>query len=331
MAWLRGRVALDLAGAVNKISESVKNIEKNFDNALGLEDQHLPGASTSTVDASHTWSPEFMAFVGQKDGNDTAELSKKVSKESESSEKHNDSVEKHDESLENHESSSHPNEGADADDSINSTEEHQDRPAETNFEMHAELDSSAEKHVDTNTGIRDQTDGITELPEEAEKNAEKSVEINPATSYEATVIADNHVKVEAEHREKSRFGFTNSFVSKADEFASYDGHDAIESDPHGLQNRAPEAFESVKEGQLHLLASSDDAFEMVPDVVFKDENEDAKVYNVNQFAGDERNAGSGRNTTDNADSTVEMQTLKMELTKMETALLGAARQAQVFK
>ncbi|KAJ0458877.1 putative TATA element modulatory factor 1, TATA binding protein [Helianthus annuus] len=328
MAWLRGRVALDLAGAVNKISESVKNIEKNFDNALGLEDQHHPGASTSTVDASHTWSPEFMAFVGQKDGNDTAELSKKASKESESSEKHDDSVEKHDESLENHESSSHPKEGAAADDSINSTEEHQDRPAETNFEMHAELDSSAEKHVDTNTGIRDHTDSIVELPEEAEKNAEKSVEINPATSYEATVIADNHIKVEAEDREKSRFGSTNSFVSKADEFASYDGQDAIESDPHGLQNRAPEAFESVKEGQLHLLASSDDAFEMVPDVVFNDENENAKVCIVNQFAGDERNTGSGRNTTDNADSTVEMQTLKMELKKMETALLGAARQAQ---
>ncbi|GJZ10450.1 hypothetical protein Tco_0545209 [Tanacetum coccineum] len=38
MAQLRGRVALgsfsNLAGAVNKISESVKNIEKNFDNAL---------------------------------------------------------------------------------------------------------------------------------------------------------------------------------------------------------------------------------------------------------------------------------------------------------
>ncbi|MFS8000175.1 putative TATA element modulatory factor 1 DNA binding protein [Helianthus anomalus] len=269
-----------------------------------------------------------MAFVGQNDGDDTAELSKKASKESESSEKHDDSVEKHDESLENHESSSHPKEGADADDSINSTEEHQDRPAETNFEMHEEIDSSAEKHVDTNTGIRDQTDSIVELPEEAEKNAEKTVESNPATSYEATVIADNHVKLEAEHNENSRFGSTNSFVSKADEFASYDGQDAIESDPHGLQNRAPEAFESVKEGRLHLLASSDDAFEMVPDVVFNDGNENAKVYIVNQFAGDERNTGSGRNTTDNADSTVETQTLKMELKKMETALLGAARQAQ---
>lgn len=62
MAWLRGKVALgsfpDLAGAVNKISESVKNIEKNFDNALGLEDQ--PGGSTSAIDGTYLMtSPQF--------------------------------------------------------------------------------------------------------------------------------------------------------------------------------------------------------------------------------------------------------------------------------
>ncbi|XP_008789324.2 golgin candidate 5 isoform X2 [Phoenix dactylifera] len=42
MAWL-GKVSLggfpDLAGAVTKLSESVKNIEKNFDSALGLEEK----------------------------------------------------------------------------------------------------------------------------------------------------------------------------------------------------------------------------------------------------------------------------------------------------
>lgn len=46
MAWFGGRVSLgnfpDLAGAVNKISESVKNIEKNFDSALGFEEKSDP-------------------------------------------------------------------------------------------------------------------------------------------------------------------------------------------------------------------------------------------------------------------------------------------------
>lgn len=43
MAWFSGKVTLgnfpDFAGAVNKLSESVKNIEKNFDSALGLEEK----------------------------------------------------------------------------------------------------------------------------------------------------------------------------------------------------------------------------------------------------------------------------------------------------
>jgi hypothetical protein len=46
MAWL-GKVTLgnfsDIAGAVNKLSESVKNIERNFDSALGFDDKEHNG------------------------------------------------------------------------------------------------------------------------------------------------------------------------------------------------------------------------------------------------------------------------------------------------
>lgn len=49
MAWFSGKVSLgnfpDLAGAVNKLSESVKNIEKNFDTALGFEEKSESGTS----------------------------------------------------------------------------------------------------------------------------------------------------------------------------------------------------------------------------------------------------------------------------------------------
>lgn len=37
MAWLGNFTVSDFAGAVTKLSESVKNIEKNFDSALGFE------------------------------------------------------------------------------------------------------------------------------------------------------------------------------------------------------------------------------------------------------------------------------------------------------
>ncbi|GAB4842243.1 hypothetical protein Ancab_012209 [Ancistrocladus abbreviatus] len=80
MDWFGGRVSLgnlDLAGAVNKLSESVKNIEKNFDSALGLEDK-----SESSSEASGPWSAAankkalfdpVMAFMGHKGGDDEVE------------------------------------------------------------------------------------------------------------------------------------------------------------------------------------------------------------------------------------------------------------------
>ncbi|KAJ0698207.1 hypothetical protein HanOQP8_Chr10g0380891 [Helianthus annuus] len=51
MDWFSGKVSLgnfpDLTEAVNKISAGVKTIEKNFDNALGLEDNPDSASSTS--------------------------------------------------------------------------------------------------------------------------------------------------------------------------------------------------------------------------------------------------------------------------------------------
>ncbi|KAK6153648.1 hypothetical protein DH2020_013287 [Rehmannia glutinosa] len=53
MAWFSGKVSLgnfpDFSEAVNKLSESVKNIEKNFDSALGLEEKSDATGSGSEV------------------------------------------------------------------------------------------------------------------------------------------------------------------------------------------------------------------------------------------------------------------------------------------
>ncbi|GKC93206.1 hypothetical protein Tco_1158648, partial [Tanacetum coccineum] len=61
-AWFSGKVSLgnfpDLAGAVNKFSESVKNIEKNFDTALGLDDKPAGGTTTSEANCY-----EFATFM----------------------------------------------------------------------------------------------------------------------------------------------------------------------------------------------------------------------------------------------------------------------------
>ncbi|XP_077219285.1 golgin Putative 5 [Tasmannia lanceolata] len=83
MAWL-GKVSLggfsDLAGAVNKLSESVKNIEKNFDSALGLEDKSDSGEASglwpSASDRKTLFEP-VMAFMGHKGGDSAVEPSEK--------------------------------------------------------------------------------------------------------------------------------------------------------------------------------------------------------------------------------------------------------------
>ncbi|ONK69066.1 uncharacterized protein A4U43_C05F18930 [Asparagus officinalis] len=76
MAWF-GNVSLgnfpDLAGAVNKLSESVKNIEKNFDTALGLEEK--PAGSEGS-DTKTLFKP-VMAFMGPRADNATPETSGK--------------------------------------------------------------------------------------------------------------------------------------------------------------------------------------------------------------------------------------------------------------
>ncbi|XP_072970759.1 golgin candidate 5 [Typha angustifolia] len=81
MAWF-GKVSLgglqDLAGAVNKISESVKNIEKNFDSALGLEEKDdadaASGSWASASDRKGLFDP-VMAFMGHQAEGSASDIS----------------------------------------------------------------------------------------------------------------------------------------------------------------------------------------------------------------------------------------------------------------
>nr|XP_028964199.1 golgin candidate 5-like [Malus domestica] len=82
MAWFSGKVSLgnfpDLAGAVNKLQESVKNIEKNFDSALGFEEREK---AESGHEASGLWpssSERIMSFMGQQNEESNVESSEKA-------------------------------------------------------------------------------------------------------------------------------------------------------------------------------------------------------------------------------------------------------------
>ncbi|OIW03809.1 hypothetical protein TanjilG_30085 [Lupinus angustifolius] len=86
MAWFGGNNSWgnfpDLAGAVNKLQESVKSIEKNFDTALGFEEK-----SESSGEASGSWPipadtktlfNPVMSFLGNKSEESNEEISEKV-------------------------------------------------------------------------------------------------------------------------------------------------------------------------------------------------------------------------------------------------------------
>ena len=64
MAWFSGKVSLgnfaDIAGAVNKIQESVKNIEKNFDSALGFDEKDKDKADSSNEGTSLAYHYAYM-------------------------------------------------------------------------------------------------------------------------------------------------------------------------------------------------------------------------------------------------------------------------------
>ncbi|XP_071712242.1 golgin candidate 5-like [Rutidosis leptorrhynchoides] len=262
MAWLRDRVSLgsfpDLSGAINKLSEGVKNIEHNFDNA------RAGAGASNVVDSSQAWSPEFMAFVPHK-----LESSRKKYA---SSEKHDDSSKKHDESSNN----TNETEG---DDALN-PKDHQDSQLETKFSVCQEAEN-----VDTNTVIRDQIDEI--------------VETNIVTSSESFAVSDDKVETETDSNEKP-------VVDGADE------SECLESVQHNRRTSEieDESEKVTSQPEANVLPSSDDAH----DVVCIDEYKKAKVVVNLQLDG--------------ADSNVELETLKEEMKKMETALLRAARQAQ---
>ncbi|MED6135426.1 hypothetical protein PIB30_046315, partial [Stylosanthes scabra] len=95
MAWFTAKKTWgsfpDLAGAVNKLQESVKNIEKNFDSALGLEENsessnEAAGSWTLRRDSKALFNPvkAFMGNNGEENTDEKSEQQKPPQQESQS-------------------------------------------------------------------------------------------------------------------------------------------------------------------------------------------------------------------------------------------------------
>ncbi|KAM1055701.1 hypothetical protein ACFX13_029900 [Malus domestica] len=82
MAWFSGKVSLgnfpDLARAVKKLQESIKNIEKNFDSALGFEDREKAESGNEALGLWPSSTDWIMSFLEQQDEESNVESSEKA-------------------------------------------------------------------------------------------------------------------------------------------------------------------------------------------------------------------------------------------------------------
>ncbi|KAM7480468.1 hypothetical protein LguiA_028681 [Lonicera macranthoides] len=348
MAWFSGKVSLgnfaDIAGAVNKISESVKNIEKNFDTALGFEDKsdvasnegHNSGENT--VESSSE-EPESLRLSRPFDGKGGVESS-----------------------------------------SPNSVVE-QSPPAEESKEEKVEVDVLPDPVEEINTS--EETNAIAADPGEVEADPQTApIELYEATVEQVdNSESSNHLK-QKESSEIGYFGDSGSGeakpISPADQSETnasvpevlhnfVDLHERTEEqkpggeeildkvspiqaeDPHRdsqtgsrieLHVSSPEtsdeaqSAEEYSKSHLPSVQHSQKAPDMVPELVSHDGDGVATAVEVNKQASDyetnikEHRVSSVSNSSDSGESLVELEKVKREMKMMETALQGAARQAQ---
>ncbi|KAF5776900.1 putative TATA element modulatory factor 1, TATA binding protein [Helianthus annuus] len=289
MAWFSGNFP-DFSEAVNKISAGVKTIEKNFDNALGLEEN--PDGTSSTSEASGLWSTDLMSFMGQKDEDEDAE------------------------SSENLESSSLPS---------SSRENETDDPATTASEVresNVETLKPEEQHQETHVTASDEVESrdetiIDELADELAaialntSNAQKShigISEEPSADHTDPLEFPDHKLTEPES------------TSSEDQAAGIVLESNAVSQPLDLQKTEEES-----KRQEEAIQVSDDVSEIVPDVVLDDGNTTATEHEAEVK---EQPSSLERNLSEYSDSVVELENVKREMKLMETALLGAATQAQ---
>ncbi|XP_052181341.1 golgin candidate 5 isoform X1 [Diospyros lotus] len=379
MAWFSGKVSLgnfpDLAGAVNKISESVKNIEKNFDSALGFEEK----TDTDTSEASGLWPTTdtkalfepMMAFMGNKGGESTVDSierpaslepqppSSVVEKEGAEIDKSSNFATKQtklDEDINEESSPLHP---ASAEDSTTAIAQVTNAAVLDHDKSHLVVpgnsgsDSQLTSIDSCNTGVEhhEEPDSITHVNQKetsVEETAENSelMEAKPVTN-EADHVEDNGVVPPESHNitnlhateneKKSEEGGTIENLSPVGaEDVGSGSQPGMGVDLPGSVSATSEETESP-DGRLTnnypAVQHGEGATQMGSEPVSHEHDTVDKAVDISQQTNDfepdtKESVSSGSTMSDITESVVEVEKLKREMKMMETALQGAARQAQ---
>ncbi|KAK1436853.1 hypothetical protein QVD17_02637 [Tagetes erecta] len=261
MAWFSGKVSLgnfaDIAGAVNKLSESVKNIEKNFDSALGFEDKASGANATSTSEASGSWPTGIMAFMGQKGEDGTDESMEKVessgpqsssfSKEKEEPEADNLPNSIREEQLRTEEHEEHENHPSDIDIS--------EKPLEKNI-IKSENSDVADKPLETNVTSSDNAENAA-----SSDNAENVASSNNAESVASSDSAEKVASFDSVEKVASSDSAENVASSdSAENVASSDNAENVASSHNAENVASSENAENIASSDnAENVASSDNA------------------------------------------------------------------------
>ncbi|KAL6497022.1 hypothetical protein OROGR_028951 [Orobanche gracilis] len=355
MAWFSGKVSLgsfpDFSEAVNKLSESVKNIEKNFDSALGLEEKSdVTGSSSeglwsSATDKKGLFEP-IIEFMGQKEQESTNEPSEKPdSSKSRSSIK---AEEVEDDIPANNASEQIPyqedaSEVKKADVEIRSAEEIQDNSGEP--EDKAVTDYREAEVVSPSIHIEDSEQKSLQV----EQTKSSNIQEDEKSMQPDTVSLPDHIEVIASMPVvDAASGFTENMDEKKEEeekevkevFQSQDPDASPNGSDGSRESSAPgfpynigksednfrDNLPTLQENYMEVMEAASDLVTLQDDMI--SESVELKQHSNNDSNVNEKHFGTTKNLNDIVDTVAELEKVKKEMKLMETALQGAARQAQ---
>ncbi|KAL0724485.1 hypothetical protein Bca4012_039084 [Brassica carinata] len=360
MAWFSDKISLggfpDLTGAVNKFQESVKNIEKNFDNALGFDDK-----SESAGEASSMWPPAVdtkslfdpvMSFMGNNSDEklDTLEDSESSEKPPQTEEKEEGSGKVDTEQAVSVEANKETNVTAEAD-QAEATEtvvlDPKDGEPESQMALEDSSGYSVQNPGDTSSLETDEKPELAasqesqpEPPksEEAGAEAEEPVLEEDAGTNEASVgnndtvispVFDGPLKIadpdETEKEQESQSENLEKRTSSVNVEVSPDTDDLNRIEPSDAQlSLITESAGSANESSVLKRSSSDEISERVVELVSREL--DSRLDGSELI--DSQRSSSATNASDSVDVAMELEKTKKEMKMLENALQGAARQAQ---
>ncbi|XVF26777.1 hypothetical protein REPUB_Repub14bG0047800 [Reevesia pubescens] len=363
MAWFSGKVSLggfpDLAGAVNKLQESVKNIEKNFDTALGFEEK----SESSSNEGSGLWSSDrkalfdpVMSFMGHKSEDGAVESSGKLESSQTPPEFEEKEEAETDRSVHSHEKTT-VGEDKEAvkleqDDEQSEAVERADTvisdPAKAEPESEAfsaEPSESTIQNVELSDspGRQQQKESSDVVPSEDSDSKEAKLDIAkidqvedadpvPAESSDAVNI---HESKDEQETQKEEILEKSSPVKSEESSDIQAGVGCDEPVPSSSNSIRFEETNSAQEFSLPTVLPSYEAQGTASESVFlendantKRDEEHQETNDSETVAKEELRLSTATSMSDSADSVLELEKVKMEMKMMESALQGAARQAQ---